>query len=185
MQFFSISKSTLNIICLFFGTFSISLLFSIAPLCYLNCFLLLFNQQVLEKCLPHLPQTEKTAILNATQIDFQWIAERSSGVWLGGLTDGKFQIKNQYKQTNQKTNILLWYSLIANNSISLTHFFFFLLQITQNHLLLHLIYRKQVQHPNNNLIHGRHVCLVSLKETVFYRNVLRLLLKHGQFVMLE
>lgn len=86
---------------------------------------MLFNQQVLEKCLPHLPQTEKTAILNATQIDLQWIAERSSGVWLGGLTDGKFQIKNQYKQTNQKTNILLWYSLIANNSICLTHFFFF------------------------------------------------------------
>ncbi|XP_046808225.1 protein furry isoform X3 [Lucilia cuprina] len=43
--------------------------------------------QVLEKCLPHLPQAEKTAILNATQIDLQWIAERSSGVWLGGLTD--------------------------------------------------------------------------------------------------
>ncbi|XP_058987593.1 protein furry isoform X2 [Musca domestica] len=43
--------------------------------------------QVLDKCLPHLPQTEKTAILNATQIDLQWIVERSSGVWLGGLTD--------------------------------------------------------------------------------------------------
>ncbi|KAL9906690.1 microtubule binding protein furry isoform 3-T3 [Glossina fuscipes fuscipes] len=43
--------------------------------------------QILEKCLPHLPQTEKTAILNATQIDLQWIAERSSGVWLGGQTD--------------------------------------------------------------------------------------------------
>ncbi|XP_059216177.1 protein furry isoform X3 [Stomoxys calcitrans] len=43
--------------------------------------------QVLEKCLPHLPQTEKTAILNATQIDLQWIVERSSGVWLGGLND--------------------------------------------------------------------------------------------------
>ncbi|XP_075160591.1 microtubule binding protein furry isoform X3 [Haematobia irritans] len=43
--------------------------------------------QVLEKCLPYLPQTEKTAILNATQIDLQWIVERTSGVWLGGLTD--------------------------------------------------------------------------------------------------
>lgn len=45
--------------------------------------------QVIEKCLPYLPQAEKTAILNATQIDLQWIAERTSGVWLGGQTDGK------------------------------------------------------------------------------------------------
>lgn len=38
---------------------------------------------VLEKCLPHLPQTEKTAILNANCIDLQWIADRTSSVWLG------------------------------------------------------------------------------------------------------
>ncbi|XP_053953157.1 protein furry-like isoform X1 [Anastrepha ludens] len=43
--------------------------------------------QVLEKCLPHLPPSEKTAILNANAIDLQWIAERTSGVWLAGLTD--------------------------------------------------------------------------------------------------
>ena len=43
---------------------------------------------MLEKCLPHLPQAEKTAILNANIIDLQWIAERNSGVWLAGLTDG-------------------------------------------------------------------------------------------------
>jgi len=43
---------------------------------------------IVEKCLPMLPQTEKTAILNANCIDLQWIAERSSGVWLAGLTDG-------------------------------------------------------------------------------------------------
>ncbi|BFF97919.1 protein furry [Drosophila madeirensis] len=42
---------------------------------------------IVEKCLPLLPQTEKTAILNANCIDLQWIAERSSGVWLAGLTD--------------------------------------------------------------------------------------------------
>ncbi|XP_032575614.1 protein furry isoform X6 [Drosophila sechellia] len=42
---------------------------------------------IIEKCLPQLPQTEKTAILNANCIDLQWIAERSSGVWLAGLTD--------------------------------------------------------------------------------------------------
>lgn len=45
--------------------------------------------QIVEKCLPLLPQAEKTAILNANCIDLQWIAERSSGVWLAGLTDGK------------------------------------------------------------------------------------------------
>ncbi|XP_050332933.1 protein furry isoform X2 [Bactrocera neohumeralis] len=43
--------------------------------------------QVLEKCLPHLPPSEKTAILNANAIDLQWIAERTSGVWMAGLTD--------------------------------------------------------------------------------------------------
>ncbi|XP_070136486.1 protein furry isoform X3 [Drosophila bipectinata] len=42
---------------------------------------------IVEKCLPLLPQTEKTAILNANCIDLQWIAERTSGVWLAGLTD--------------------------------------------------------------------------------------------------
>ncbi|KMY98701.1 protein furry isoform X14 [Drosophila simulans] len=42
---------------------------------------------IIEKALPQLPQTEKTAILNANCIDLQWIAERSSGVWLAGLTD--------------------------------------------------------------------------------------------------
>ncbi|KAM8710624.1 hypothetical protein ACLKA7_017276 [Drosophila subpalustris] len=43
--------------------------------------------QIIEKCLPQLPQAEKTAVLNANCIDLQWIAERSSGVWLAGLTD--------------------------------------------------------------------------------------------------
>ncbi|CAD7002946.1 unnamed protein product [Ceratitis capitata] len=41
--------------------------------------------QVLEKCLPHLPPSEKTAILNANAIDLQWITERTSGVWMAGL----------------------------------------------------------------------------------------------------
>lgn len=45
--------------------------------------------QIVEKCLPQLPQAEKTAILNANCIDLQWIAERSTGVWLAGLTDGE------------------------------------------------------------------------------------------------
>lgn len=48
-----------------------------------------FCPQVVEKCLPMLPQAEKTAILNANCIDLYWIAERSGGVWLAGLTDGK------------------------------------------------------------------------------------------------
>lgn len=48
--------------------------------------------QVVEKCLPQLPQAEKTAILNANCIDLQWIAERSTGVWLAGLTDGELNL---------------------------------------------------------------------------------------------
>lgn len=35
-----------------------------------------------------LPQTDKTAILNANVIDLQWIAERSGGIWTTGHTEG-------------------------------------------------------------------------------------------------
>lgn len=52
---------------------------------------------IIEKCLPQLPQTEKTAILNANCIDLQWIAERSSGVWLAGLTDGRQLLNTIFK----------------------------------------------------------------------------------------
>ncbi|XP_037037722.1 protein furry isoform X7 [Bradysia coprophila] len=37
--------------------------------------------QVLEKCLPMLPQAEKVAMLNANVIDLQWITDRTSGIW--------------------------------------------------------------------------------------------------------
>lgn len=37
--------------------------------------------QVLEKCLPMLPQAEKIAMLNANVIDLQWITDRTSGIW--------------------------------------------------------------------------------------------------------
>uniref|UniRef100_A0A182YPI0 Protein furry n=1 Tax=Anopheles stephensi TaxID=30069 RepID=A0A182YPI0_ANOST len=40
--------------------------------------------QVLEKCLHMLPQTDRTAMLNANVIDLQWIVDRNSGVWTTG-----------------------------------------------------------------------------------------------------
>lgn len=40
--------------------------------------------QVLEKCLPMLPQVDKTSLLNANVIDLQWIADRSGGIWTTG-----------------------------------------------------------------------------------------------------
>ncbi len=44
--------------------------------------------QVLEKCLPMLPQAEKVAILNANVIDLQWITDRTSGIWTTSHMDG-------------------------------------------------------------------------------------------------
>lgn len=41
--------------------------------------------QVIEKCLPLLPPTEKTAIQAAGNIDLQWLADRNSSVWTAGL----------------------------------------------------------------------------------------------------
>ncbi|XP_041767815.1 protein furry isoform X4 [Anopheles merus] len=40
--------------------------------------------QVLEKCLHMLPQTDRTAMLNANIIDLQWIVDRNSGIWTTG-----------------------------------------------------------------------------------------------------
>ncbi|XP_049542885.1 protein furry isoform X2 [Anopheles darlingi] len=40
--------------------------------------------QALEKCLHMLPQTDRTAMLNANVIDLQWIVDRNSGVWTTG-----------------------------------------------------------------------------------------------------
>lgn len=45
--------------------------------------------QVLDKCLPILPQTDKMAILNANIIDLQWITERTGGIWSVGHVDGE------------------------------------------------------------------------------------------------
>ncbi|XP_037930850.1 protein furry isoform X3 [Teleopsis dalmanni] len=60
--------------------------------------------QVLEKCLPHLPQTDKTAILNANVIDLQWIAERTSGVWLAGITDETSKSSTSTLNLSQASN---------------------------------------------------------------------------------
>lgn len=44
--------------------------------------------QVLDKCLPMLPQVDRMAILNANVIDLQWIADRSGGIWNTGSVEG-------------------------------------------------------------------------------------------------
>uniref|UniRef100_A0A182PTQ4 Cell morphogenesis protein N-terminal domain-containing protein n=1 Tax=Anopheles epiroticus TaxID=199890 RepID=A0A182PTQ4_9DIPT len=41
-------------------------------------------KEVLEKCLHMLPQTDRTAMLNANIIDLQWIVDRNSGIWTTG-----------------------------------------------------------------------------------------------------
>lgn len=47
---------------------------------------------VLDKCLPILPQVDRTAMLNANIIDLQWIADRTGGHWITGHIDGKMTI---------------------------------------------------------------------------------------------
>lgn len=44
--------------------------------------------QVLDKCLPILPQVDRMAMLNANVIDLQWIAERTGGHWISGHVEG-------------------------------------------------------------------------------------------------
>ncbi|XP_054276805.1 protein furry-like [Macrosteles quadrilineatus] len=43
--------------------------------------------QVVESCLPLLPPAEKAAVLSVSTVDLQWIADRTSSVWTGGLAD--------------------------------------------------------------------------------------------------
>lgn len=45
--------------------------------------------QVLDKCLPILPQVDRMAMLNANIIDLQWIADRTGGHWISGHVEGK------------------------------------------------------------------------------------------------
>lgn len=49
--------------------------------------------QVLDKCLPMLPQVDRMAMLNANVIDLQWIADRSGGIWTTGVVEGTVQMK--------------------------------------------------------------------------------------------
>ena len=46
---------------------------------------------VLEKCYHMLPPAEKAAAASTSNVDLQWIAERSSCVWTAG-DDGSHQI---------------------------------------------------------------------------------------------
>lgn len=52
-------------------------------------FIIIFiHLQVLDKCLPILPQVDRMAILNANIIDLQWIADRTGGHWIAGHVEG-------------------------------------------------------------------------------------------------
>ena len=43
--------------------------------------------KVVERCLPYLSAAEKQAALSASNIDLQWIAERTSSVWTAGVNE--------------------------------------------------------------------------------------------------
>ncbi|XP_075228459.1 microtubule binding protein furry isoform X2 [Lycorma delicatula] len=50
--------------------------------------------EVIEKCLSVLPPAEKAAALSVSNIDLQWIADRSSSVWTGGIQDESSSMKS-------------------------------------------------------------------------------------------
>ncbi|CAH0545977.1 unnamed protein product [Brassicogethes aeneus] len=43
--------------------------------------------QVVEKCLPLIPASEKSAIQAMPSVDLQWVCERSSSIWTAGLAE--------------------------------------------------------------------------------------------------
>lgn len=51
-----------------------------------------YHLQVLDKCLPILPQVDRMAMLNANVIDLQWIAERTGGHWISGHVEGSIDV---------------------------------------------------------------------------------------------
>lgn len=60
--------------------------------------------------MPMLPQSERTAILNANVIDLQWIIERNSNIWSVGYieesvkTSATTQSSNQLASNNNNNN---------------------------------------------------------------------------------
>lgn len=62
--------------------------------------------QVLDKCLPILPQVDRMAMLNANVIDLQWIADRTGGIWTSGHIEGKAS----KSALNLKTEEIYFYS---------------------------------------------------------------------------
>ncbi|XP_071055767.1 protein furry isoform X2 [Onthophagus taurus] len=52
--------------------------------------------QVIEKCIPHLPATEKSAIQAVSNIDLQWLADRNACIWTAGLhEDGSSKVDSR------------------------------------------------------------------------------------------
>jgi hypothetical protein len=53
--------------------------------------------KIVEKCLPTLPPTEKTAVLTASNIDLQWLVDRTTSAWNAGLAeDGSIKSGSTY-----------------------------------------------------------------------------------------
>ncbi|XP_064474584.1 protein furry-like [Ornithodoros turicata] len=47
------------------------------------------SSTVVEKCLPLLPASERSAVLSAATVDLQWLVERSSPAWTTGTQEGE------------------------------------------------------------------------------------------------
>ncbi|XP_039287310.1 protein furry [Nilaparvata lugens] len=60
--------------------------------------------EVIERCLSMLPAAEKAAALAVSSIDLQWIADRSSSVWTGGIQDDNSTKSGSQLHLNGGTN---------------------------------------------------------------------------------
>ncbi|CAO1322409.1 unnamed protein product [Diamesa hyperborea] len=59
--------------------------------------------QILEKCMHMLPQSERTAILNANFIDLQWIIDRNSAIWSVGFVEETIKVPTMAQCLSQTT----------------------------------------------------------------------------------
>lgn len=77
--------------------------------------------QVVDKCLPFLPATEKTAVQAASNIDLQWLADRNACVWTAGLhEDGNLKSGSSFNLSSvDPWSICLFEFLERNRILSL------------------------------------------------------------------
>lgn len=57
----------------------------------------------MEKCMHMLPQSERTAILNANFIDLQWIIDRNSAIWSVGFVEETIKVPTMAQCMSQTT----------------------------------------------------------------------------------